>query len=240
MASDDPHDQVQRLLSVFHHEAGTPVALIASALRRLQRSGSLAPEDADLVDTAARQVDVLERLLDQLRVANQGELQLQRQPTELVESVEVLVDDLAVTVLAEHRCRVHAPHGPVWVDADQVRLRQLLTNLLDNAAEYSEAGSRIEVEVRVEGGYAVLWVTDEGTGIAPGDLERVFGRHERARNDGEGLGLGLYVVWRIVDAHGGRVEATSAPAGPGTRITVRLPLRAGEAPRCGTGVGPGG
>lgn len=231
MASEDPHDQVQRLLSVFHHEAGTPVALIASALRHLQRSGSLAHEDADLVDTAARQVDVLERLLDQVRVANQDEVQLERRPVELVEFVEVLVDDLAVTVLAEHRCRVHAPHGPVRVDADEVRLRQLLTNLLDNAAEYSEAGSRIEIDVRAEGGHAVLWVTDEGTGIAPGDLERVFGRYERARPDGEGLGLGLFVVWRIVDAHGGRVEATPAPAGPGTRIAVRLPLDTDEARR---------
>lgn len=219
----DPHDELQRLLSVFHHEAGTPVALIGSVLRHLQRSGELSEHQVGLIASASRQLDVLERLLDQMKVANQDELRLQLETTDLVALVQELVDDLGTTVLEEHECHVHAPHGPVEVEADPVRLRQMLSNLLDNAARYSSAGKQIEVEVRQEGGHAVIWVTDQGTGIADPDLERIFERYERATEDGQGLGLGLFVVWRIVDAHGGEVEALPAPDGPGARFAVRLP-----------------
>jgi signal transduction histidine kinase len=217
------HQQLQRLLSVFHHEAGTPVALIGSVLRHLQRGGSLGSEDAEMVEAAARQLDVLERLLDQVRVANEGELQLAVEPVELGEVVDELVTDLASTVLEQHPTRVHAPHGAVWVEADPARIRQLLSNLLDNAAQYSDPGKIVEVEVRRDGDRAVIWVTDQGTGIAAPDLERIFERYERATQDGQGLGLGLYVVWRIVSAHGGGVEALPAPDGPGTRFVVTLP-----------------
>jgi signal transduction histidine kinase len=219
----DAHEQLQQLLSVFHHEAGTPVALIGSVLRHLQRGGSLGSEDEEMVAAACRQLDVLERLLDQVRVANEGELQLAVEPVELGEVVEELVADLGSTVLEHHPTQVHAPHGPVWVEADPARIRQLLSNLLDNAAQYSDAGTVVEVEVRRDGSRAVLWVTDQGTGIAPPDLERIFGRYERANEGTEGLGLGLYVVWRIVGAHGGSVEALPAPTGRGTRFVVALP-----------------
>ena len=219
----EAHQELQRLLSVFHHEAGTPVALIASVLRHLQRGGSLSPEDAEMVEAAARQLDVLERLLDQVRVANEGELELAVEPVELGEVVDELVADLGSTVLEQHPTNVQTPHGAVWVEADPARIRQLLSNLLDNAAQYSDPGTVVEVEVRRDGNRAVIWVTDQGTGIAAPDLERIFGRYERANEDAEGLGLGLYVVWRIVDAHGGSVEALPAPEGPGTRFVVTLP-----------------
>jgi two-component system, OmpR family, sensor histidine kinase TctE len=221
--SNASHDELQRILSVFHHEAGTPVALIASVLRHLRRSEGLTDDHDDLVSSALRQIDVLERLLDQVRVANQEQVQLEAAPVDLVEVVGELVDDLGTTVLDEHPCEVHAPDGAVVVDADAVLVRQMLSNLLDNAARYSEAGKQIEVEVGRDGTDAVIRVTDQGTGIADADLERIFERHERATDGGEGLGLGLYVVWRIVDAHGGGVEAVPAPEGPGARFVVRLP-----------------
>jgi two-component system, OmpR family, sensor histidine kinase BaeS len=216
-------DDHRQLLSVFHHEAGTPVALIGSVLRHLQRGGSLRPEDEEMVAAAGRQLDVLERLLDQVRVANEDDLQLAAEPVELGEVVDELVADLGHTVLEQHPTQVHAPHGAVWVEADPARIRQLLSNLLDNAAQYSEPGTVVEVEVRREEDRAVIWVTDQGTGIAPPDLERIFERYERADEDTEGLGLGLYVVWRIVEAHGGSVEALPAPSAPGTRFVVTLP-----------------
>ena len=219
----DAQQQLQRLLSVFHHEAGTPVALIGSVLRHLQRGGSLSSEDQEMVEAAGRQLDVLERLLDQVRVANESELQLALEPVELGGVADELVSDLGHTVLAQHPTQVHAPHGAVWVEADPARIRQLLSNLLDNAAQYSEPGTLVEIEVRRDADRAVIWVTDQGTGIAPPDLERIFGRYERADGDTEGLGLGLYVVWRIVTAHGGSVEALPAPAGHGTRFAVTLP-----------------
>lgn len=221
----EARQELQRLLSVFHHEAGTPVALIGSVLRHLQRGGSLSSKDAEMVEAAGRQLDVLERLLDQVRVANEGELHLAVEPVELGEVVDELVDDLGSTVLEQHPTQVQAPHGEVWVEADPARIRQLLSNLLDNAAQYSPAGKVVEVEVRRDGSRAVIWVTDQGTGIAAPDLERIFERYERANEDAEGLGLGLYVVWRIVAAHGGSVEAVPAPDGPGTRFVVTLPAR---------------
>lgn len=223
--SDAAGDELQRLLSVFHHEAGTPVALIASVLRHLQRTGDLSQEHDDLAASALRQVEVLERLLDQMKVAHREQLQLELVRADLVEIVGELTEDLAATVLEDHPCHVHAPHGPVTAEVDPVGVRQLVSNLLDNAARYSEAGTPVEVEVREDGECAVIRVTDQGTGIADPDLERIFERHERATDDGEGLGLGLYVVWRIADAHGGHVEAVSSPEGPGARFVVRLPVR---------------
>lgn len=225
-SANDPQGELQHRLSVFHHEAATPVALIGSVLRHLQRSDELTSEHENLVGTASRQVDVLERLLDQVRVANQDEIDLQRESVDLVELVGELIGDLRTTVLAKHPCDVHAPRGPVPAEVDSTRVRQLLTNLLDNAARFSAVGKQIEVEVRADGEHAVVWVTDQGTGIADPDLERVFERYERATDDGQGLGLGLYVVWRIVATHGGDVEAVPSPAGPGTRFVVRLPARA--------------
>lgn len=224
--SDGPgDDELQRLLSVFHHEAGTPVALIASVLRHLRRTGDLSDEHDELTASALRQVEVLERLLDQLEVANEEHLRLEVEPVDLAELAGEVSRDLATTILGRHPCHVHAPHGAVPVEADPVRVRQLLGILLDNAAQYSEGGKPIEVEVRAEGEDAVIWVTDQGTGIAAPDLERIFERHERATDEGEGLGLGLYVAWCIVRAHGGHVEALTSPQGPGTRFVVRLPAR---------------
>lgn len=220
---DEARQQLRRLLSVFHHEAGTPVALIGSVLRHLQRSGSLSPEDAEMVETAGRQLDVLERLLEQVRVANEGELRLEVEAVDLGGTAQELVDDLRDTVLEAHPSKVAIPDSPVWVEADPARIRQMLSNLLANAAQYSDRGTIVEVEIRRDGDRAVLRVTDQGAGVAPADLERIFGRYERASGDGEGLGLGLYVVWRIVDAHGGSVEALPAPDGPGTRFVVTLP-----------------
>ncbi len=209
---------------MFHHEAGTPVALIASVLRHLRRSADLDDEHRQMVGSALRQIDLLERLLDQVRTADEEHLRLGFEAVDLVEVVGELIDDLRDTVLREHPCALHSPHGPVTVEVDPVRLRQLLTNLLENAAQFSGAGKQIEVEVRQDDRQAVLWVTDQGSGIAEPDLERIFERYERATDEGEGLGLGLYVVWRIVDAHGGDVEALPAPDGPGTRFVVRLPV----------------
>jgi two-component system, OmpR family, sensor kinase len=225
---DEQEDGPGQLLSVFHHEAATPVTLISSVLRHLERSGELSSEQEELVETAARQVEVLERLLDQLRVAERAELRLQLEPVDLAELCRELVDDLDTTILADHTCQVDAPDEPVVVEADAARLRQVLTNLLSNAVRYSEAGTAIHVEVASEEGGAQVWVTDEGQGIAPEDLERVFERYERADEEREGLGLGLYVVWRIVSAHGGEVEAVPAPRGAGTRFVVSLPADIGS------------
>jgi signal transduction histidine kinase len=107
---------------------------------------------------------------------------------------------------------------------DRLRVEQVLTNLLANAIRYG-AGGPIDVTLKGEGGEAILEVTDHGPGVPERDLQRIFGRFERAssmRNYG-GLGLGLYVARQIIEAHGGSISALN-PATGGARFTIRLPL----------------
>jgi signal transduction histidine kinase len=113
--------------------------------------------------------------------------------------------------------------GPVTVRADPRRLERVLVNLLSNALKYA-AGSRVRIEVVAEGEWVDVCVADDGPGIHPDDLPRLFRRFERGRGtEGkDGLGLGLYGARRIVEAHGGRIEVESAP-GAGSRFRVRLP-----------------
>jgi signal transduction histidine kinase len=117
---------------------------------------------------------------------------------------------------------------PIVGHWDRERVEQMIGSLLSNALKYG-AGKPIGVQLRSAGGWAEITVRDRGMGIAPGDLERIFGRFERAvsvRNYG-GLGLGLYLTREIVQSHGGSIHATSTP-GEGAAFTIRLPL--GNAP----------
>ena len=218
-----PEDPPEQPLRVFRHEAGTPLAVIGGALRQLDRT-DVSADQRQLLRSALRQWEVLQRLLDQLHVADAEELAIERQRLDLTDLVTEVVGDLDDTVLADHACSVEAPEHPLVVAGDPTRLRQVLVNLLDNAAKYSPADTAIHVTLSEDGGRsAVVAVTDEGTGISEPDAVRVFERWERASQDTDGLGLGLYVVWRIVEAHGGNVSAEPAPDGPGARFVVRLP-----------------
>jgi CheY-like chemotaxis protein len=132
----------------------------------------------------------------------------------------------------EHTLRVELPDGPVWTEADPVRLVQVLTNLLHNAAKYSESGGRITLTLAREAGEAVVRVADTGMGIPAEALPHLFEPFmqvartlDRAQG---GLGLGLTLVKQLVELHGGRVEASSEGVGRGSVFTVRLPLLPGE------------
>jgi signal transduction histidine kinase len=120
----------------------------------------------------------------------------------------------------------------VLVDGDRVRLTQVVANLLNNAAKYTPPGGRVRLSVGREGPEAVVRIADTGVGISPEDLPRVFelfaqvGGHEGRFGQG-GLGIGLALVKRLVEMHGGRVEARSGGPGQGSEFVVRLPL-AGE------------
>src|SRR5690606_35314282 len=118
------------------------------------------------------------------------------------------------------------PDGPVLVDADPVRLAQVVTNLLNNSAKFTPPGGRIELRIFSEGDDAVVKVCDSGVGIAPVALPHLFDRQKRIDEPHEdaGLGLGLSLVKRLVELHGGAVEAQSAGSGCGATFVVRLPL----------------
>ena len=217
-------------LSIASHELKTPLTALQLQLQSLRKRVEALDEAlAGRVDRASqsgmRLAHLVETLLDASRIAS-GRFELSRERFELGEAVRQAAEHLRETA-ARAGCEL-----VVTTDAgligwwDRLRIEQVVTNLLANAFKYA-AGSRVEVSVVSSEGEAVLSVQDHGPGIAAADVERIFGRFERAvsmRHYG-GMGLGLYVTRQIVEAHGGAVEAANPPEG-GARFTVRLPLAA--------------
>lgn len=130
---------------------------------------------------------------------------------------------------ASHVLSVVVPPEPLYVDADPARLAQVFGNLLQNACKYTEPGGRIELSASRQAGQAVVRVKDTGIGIPPGKLESIFGLFVQVSRTSEraqgGLGIGLALVKRLIELHGGSIEAWSAGPGTGSEFIVRLPLK---------------
>jgi CheY-like chemotaxis protein len=178
-----------------------------------------------------RQVGSLTRLIDDLLDVSRidsGKLELRLERVALDAVVRAAVETALPGIEAmAHRLSVHYPGQPVWVDADSVRLAQVVGNLLNNAAKFTPHGGRIELTLRAEERHAVIEVADNGVGIAAENLQRIFDMFvqvDAARAGTGGLGLGLTLVRSIVERHGGTVQARSAGRGAGARFVVRIPL----------------
>ena len=221
-------------LSIASHELRTPLTALRLALENMRRVASreaiekLPPQYVERVlATAERQGQRLEKLvtglLDVSRI-HMGRLELDIEEVELGASVRDAlgaVEDEAAQSGSEIRVKGEPVRG-FW---DRLRISQVVTNLLANAVKYG-GGKAVEVEFGAEGDAAFLVVRDHGIGIDPADQPQIFERFERAvssRNYG-GLGLGLYIVKRIVEAHGGTITVQSKP-GEGATFRVQLPLR---------------
>jgi signal transduction histidine kinase/integral membrane sensor domain MASE1/ActR/RegA family two-component response regulator len=219
-------------LAMLSHELRNPLGAIASAAHVLRRSSAGDGASAPARAVIERQIEHLRRLVDDLldvsRVLS-GKIVLQRRPLDLSVVVEQTVQVLAESGRhARHRVALQA--APVWVTADPVRIEQVVTNLLENALKYTPAGGAIDLALRRDGGLAVLSVQDSGVGIPAPLLPRVFdlfvqGEQPLQRSAG-GLGIGLTLVKRIVELHGGAVAAASDGPGRGSCFTVRLPVTA--------------
>jgi signal transduction histidine kinase len=226
-------------LSVASHELKTPLTPLSLKLQTFSRAferGLVAGELPRLrkdVEVMRRQVrrltDLINDLLDVARLGS-GQLRLEREPVELC----ALAREMAMrfepeAVRAGCRLEVHA-EGEVRGHWDKLRLEQVVANLLSNALKYG-AGKPVRFHVEAAGPWACLVVQDEGIGIEPEALERIFQKFERAVSDRHygGLGLGLYVTKQIVDALGGSVRVESAP-GRGATFTVELPVKAPLSP----------
>jgi signal transduction histidine kinase len=221
-------------LAMLAHELRNPLAPILSAMHVLHRTAPSDPTARRARMIVERQVSHLARLLDDLldlsRVT-QGSIELRREPVDLVTVAgEALEMAEPLTRRGRQEVRTSWPGQPVVVDGDRARLLQIVGNLLTNAAKYTGPGGEIGVSIEVEGGDAVLGVTDTGIGIPPEMLPRIFELFtqvdpsiDRARG---GLGIGLTLVRRLVELHGGSVTAHSAGLGRGSRFTVRLPRSA--------------
>ena len=193
----------------------------------------VAGQDAEQArDIAERQVRHLARLVEDLLDVSRirsGKIQLRKGPVDLRSAATRAAEAARLLIQARrHEFSVSLPQDSVPVEADEARLEQVLANLLNNSAKYTEPEGRIELEVGREGGEAFVRVRDTGIGIAPDLLPRVFDLFTQAersldRSQG-GLGIGLTLVRRLVELHGGVVAASSAGIGRGSEFVVRLPL----------------
>src|SRR4029453_9793971 len=175
---------------------------------------------------------VVDDLLDVPGVTT-GKIALQRRAVDLAAGVSAWLAALNVAKRLEGY-ELQVEMEPIWVDADPARLEQIVMNLLLNALKYTPPGGRIRVVTRGERDQGVLQVEDTGIGISPELLPRIFdlfvqGHREPDRAQG-GMGVGLTLVRRLTDLHGGQVDVTSEGAGHGSTFTVRLPLAAAPAP----------
>ncbi|WP_250030760.1 sensor histidine kinase [Paractinoplanes maris] len=226
-AVQDSEERQRRLIADVAHEMRTPLSNLRGYLEGLS-DGVIEPS-RELFASLHEETLLQRRILDDLQVlalAEAGDLGYTRTPTDLAELAAAGVTaQLAVAAAAEVTLTVDAPE-PVWVLADQDRMRQVLGNLLTNAIRYSDPGTQVLVRVNAEKVTAVLTVRDTGVGIAAADVPHVFDRFWRAdparqRATG-GSGLGLTIAHRIVTDHGGRIEVASVQH-VGTTFVVRLP-----------------
>jgi signal transduction histidine kinase len=211
------------------HDLRNPLTVLKMSVAMLPPDRPLPPEPRvrQLVDRVGRQVTRLDRMagdfLDLAKI-EAGELELKVE----VHDVRTLVSDvvdLFEGTAHEHRVVVSSPDHAILVPCDQLRIEQVLTNLVSNAIKYSPPGSTVEVAVEPSDAEVVLRVSDQGIGIAEGEREVVFEPFRRvglSKESVPGVGLGLFVVKRIVYEHGGRVELDSTP-GAGSTFRVHLP-----------------
>ena len=220
------------LLAMLGHELRNPLSAIATAIHVLETGEPSAEVTHRAHEIIARQNAHLARLVDDLldvaRVTS-GKIALVRRPLELGQAVRHSLAALAASGKTE-RHRVTMDLEPVWADVDETRFEQIVNNLVGNALRFTPAAGAIAITLRAEGGEAVLRVRDTGVGIVAGMLPRVFDlftQGERGPDRGAGgLGLGLTLVRRITELHGGSVDAASAGTGHGSTFTVRLPALA--------------
>jgi signal transduction histidine kinase/ActR/RegA family two-component response regulator len=214
-------------LAMLGHELRNPLGAMTSAVTGFERIGE---QWNQLQQILGRQTRHLGRLLDDLLDVSrltQGKISLHRRPLDLRLAVENLLTGLRHEGrVGGHRVRFTG--DSVWVNADPTRLEQVIRNLLDNALKYTPSGGEIDVYVAAEASEAVLRVRDTGIGIAPEILPQIFDpfvQHARRLDrPGGGLGLGLTVVRRLVELHGGRVSVYSGGRDQGSEFVVRLPV----------------
>jgi PAS domain S-box-containing protein len=233
------HEAARRkdeFLAMLGHELRNPLAPIRNCLLILEQPGATPEQAGRARQTLERQVQHLTRLVDDLldvsRIS-QGKILLRTGRLDLVALVRTAVEDHRASATdAGETLALDLPDRPLWVKGDPTRLAQCVGNVLHNAVKFTERGGRIDVAVRAEDGHAVVSVQDTGVGVDPETLGRLFEPFSQAdsgidRSRG-GLGLGLALVKRLVELHGGTASAHSEGLGQGTRVEIRIPLQEGR------------
>ena len=218
-------------LATLAHELRNPLAPIRNSLHIVRMAGAQNPTVERVAGMIERQVGSMVRIVDDLMEisrVSRGKIELRKESVELAAVLRNAVDtSMPLIEAGRHVFGLDMPDEPLLLQGDPVRLSQVFSNLLNNAAKYTPPGGRIQLRVGVEQGNAVICVEDNGDGIPPEMLKRVFNMFTqlggRERSQG-GLGIGLTLARALVEMHGGAIEAASDGPGKGCRFTVRLPL----------------
>jgi signal transduction histidine kinase/DNA-binding response OmpR family regulator len=218
-------------LAMLSHELRNPLAPIRTALEVIRRIGSPDPKFTWATDIMLRQLRqmtrLIEELLDVARIS-QGKIVLTREKVDLNAVITASVETVQPAIDARNQVlEVTPPAHPVWLQGDFARLSQILSNLLSNAAKFSEKNTVVELRTQVHEGSVAVTVRDQGIGIEAELLPRVFdlftqGQRALDRSQG-GLGIGLTLARRLAQMHGGTIEAASRGVGQGCEFTLRLP-----------------
>lgn len=218
-------------LATLAHELRNPLAPISNALALIARPDG-AKAIPRLLPVINRQVNYMVRLVDDLleisRISS-GKIELRQAPANLAVVLRNAIEaSMSLINEKEHKLSVFIPEAPLMVYADAVRLEQVFRNLLNNAARYTRKGGQIWLTAHQEDEDAVVSVRDNGIGILAGMVPRLFDMFAQERRNGvgtqEGLGIGLNLVARLLQMHGGSVEAMSGGRDRGSEFVVRLPL----------------
>jgi signal transduction histidine kinase/CheY-like chemotaxis protein len=228
-AADQRKDE---FLATLGHELRNPLAPLLTGLHLLRLSGGQDPTIGRMTDVMERQITHLVRLVDDLLEVSRitrGVIDVQREPVELGALLRSAVETTRqMFESARHRLSVELPDAPIMISGDAVRLTQVFSNLLTNAAKYTDAGGRVSLVARRRHGQAVVSVRDNGIGISATHLKSVFEMFMQVdrsnRRAQGGLGIGLTLVRSLVQMHGGSVEAHSAGLGKGSEFVVTLPV----------------
>jgi PAS domain S-box-containing protein len=238
----DADRRKDEFLATLAHELRNPLAPIRNAAKIIAApqlpTAHLQHAQAIIERQVTHMALLLDDLLDIARIT-QGKLNLKKERVALFDIVDAAVEAARPALDGKnHHLAVHLPPDPIVLDADPLRLSQILSNLLTNAAKYSDPGSHIDVEATVQGQTLTLSVRDDGIGIAAESIGSIFEMFTQVeavagRSDG-GLGIGLALVKGLTELHGGTIEARSAGLGHGSEFILLLPLsplNSGESPR---------
>jgi PAS domain S-box-containing protein len=226
-------------LAILAHELRNPLAPIRNTVETVRLTGAHSPELRAGLGVIDRQILLMTRLIDDLLDVSritQNKLELRKERLELADVIHAAVESSRPILTARaHDFGVDLPPEPIMLEADLARLAQVTSNLLNNAAKYTERGGRIRLTARREGNEAIVSVRDNGIGIPEQLQARVFDmfaqvEHSLDRSEG-GLGIGLHLARKLAEMHGGNLSVRSAGSGKGSEFTLRLPVPEEPAPQ---------
>jgi len=221
-----------RFLAVLSHELRNPLNSIAAAARLLDVSSGSGTELQRAAEVVRRQAGAMSALLDELLDVSRlrlGRLSMQKRPVAISTVIESALEATHPIIdAAGHSLSMRLPANDLEVEGDPVRLAQVVNNLLSNAAKYTPPGGRIDVSAELTGNEVIVKVADNGIGMVPADIDRMFDMFSQApearERAGNGLGIGLALSRNIVELHGGWIRARSEGPGQGSEFQVGLPL----------------